>query len=229
MTDGDSLLRQIIDDPEDDTLRLAYADWLGENGRADQGEYIRLAIRLNGEAPKSPQCRAGYALMRGMLSERPLDPQWREVWPGAKMANGVFAYTWKGLFETVACPAIDWIMYGDGALKRWPIKRAILSTRPELLWGNGEEVILVDDPTPNWFWRGSVVGHAEEHSRDVVSSVCSLRWPKKGLRISVPPHQESVFVPFWETPQSDVPPIICRMRVDRAIQQIMNAHSSPAD
>lgn len=31
MTDGDALLRAILEDPVDDTVRLAYADWLEEN------------------------------------------------------------------------------------------------------------------------------------------------------------------------------------------------------
>jgi uncharacterized protein (TIGR02996 family) len=46
MTDGDNLLRNILDNPEDDTVRLVYADWLQENGRPEYAEFIRVQIEL---------------------------------------------------------------------------------------------------------------------------------------------------------------------------------------
>jgi uncharacterized protein (TIGR02996 family) len=43
MTDGDLLLRAVYNDPADDTVRLVYADWLGENGEPEvQREYLTL-------------------------------------------------------------------------------------------------------------------------------------------------------------------------------------------
>ncbi|AWM37853.1 hypothetical protein GobsT_41090 [Gemmata obscuriglobus] len=41
MTDGDLLLRAVLNDPEDDTARLVYADWLIEHGDRKRGEFIR--------------------------------------------------------------------------------------------------------------------------------------------------------------------------------------------
>ncbi len=41
MTDGDLLFKAILDNPEDDTLRLVYADWLQEQGQDDRAEFIR--------------------------------------------------------------------------------------------------------------------------------------------------------------------------------------------
>jgi uncharacterized protein (TIGR02996 family) len=49
MTDGWALLRGIEAEPADDTPRLAYADWLEENGNAPRAEFIRLQVR-RGEA-----------------------------------------------------------------------------------------------------------------------------------------------------------------------------------
>jgi uncharacterized protein (TIGR02996 family) len=46
MTQETDLLRAIWEDPEDDAVRLVYADWLEENGRAERGELIRLQIEL---------------------------------------------------------------------------------------------------------------------------------------------------------------------------------------
>jgi uncharacterized protein (TIGR02996 family) len=53
MTDHDALLRAICDDPEDNTPRLAFADWLEEHGEVGRAEFIRLDIAhesMDGEA-----------------------------------------------------------------------------------------------------------------------------------------------------------------------------------
>jgi uncharacterized protein (TIGR02996 family) len=41
-----SFLQAIIDDPEDDALRLVFADWLDENGQPERAEFIRVQIAL---------------------------------------------------------------------------------------------------------------------------------------------------------------------------------------
>jgi uncharacterized protein (TIGR02996 family) len=41
-SDGDILFRVICENPQEDTPRLAYADWLEENGQAERAEFIRL-------------------------------------------------------------------------------------------------------------------------------------------------------------------------------------------
>jgi uncharacterized protein (TIGR02996 family) len=46
MTDHDALLRAILAHPDEDTPRLAFADWLQENEDPDRGEFIRLEVEL---------------------------------------------------------------------------------------------------------------------------------------------------------------------------------------
>lgn len=46
MTEQDALYRAIIANPEEDTPRLVYADWLEEHGRDEEAEFIRLDCRL---------------------------------------------------------------------------------------------------------------------------------------------------------------------------------------
>src|SRR4051812_13085406 len=46
MTDGDALLAAILAHPEEDTPRLAYADWLDEHGHPERSEFIRVQIEL---------------------------------------------------------------------------------------------------------------------------------------------------------------------------------------
>ena len=55
MTDGDALLAAITALPDEDVPRLAYADWLTENGRAEEGEFIRVQCRLAAIAPDDPE------------------------------------------------------------------------------------------------------------------------------------------------------------------------------
>jgi uncharacterized protein (TIGR02996 family) len=40
------LLQAILDQPDDDALRLVYADWLEEHGEQDRAELIRVQIAL---------------------------------------------------------------------------------------------------------------------------------------------------------------------------------------
>lgn len=47
MTDGDALLRAILDEPADDAPRLVYADWLEENGQPERAEFIRVQCGAN--------------------------------------------------------------------------------------------------------------------------------------------------------------------------------------
>ena len=58
MNEEEALLEAVRQNPADDTVRLAYADWLDEHGRSPQATWIRASIALHtwipgrGEAPK---------------------------------------------------------------------------------------------------------------------------------------------------------------------------------
>jgi uncharacterized protein (TIGR02996 family) len=47
MTEHDAFLQAIIESPDDDTLRLVFADWLEEHGDAARAELIQLQCSLN--------------------------------------------------------------------------------------------------------------------------------------------------------------------------------------
>jgi uncharacterized protein (TIGR02996 family) len=42
MTEQEAFLQAIVEEPDDDTPRLVYADWLDENGQHDRAEFIRV-------------------------------------------------------------------------------------------------------------------------------------------------------------------------------------------
>jgi uncharacterized protein (TIGR02996 family) len=46
MTDGDRLLRRILECPEDDAPRLIYSDWLEEQGEDERARFIRFQIKV---------------------------------------------------------------------------------------------------------------------------------------------------------------------------------------
>ena len=55
MTDRDALYRAILAHPADDTPRLVYADWLQENGRPEEAEFLRVSCRLEAAGPGDPE------------------------------------------------------------------------------------------------------------------------------------------------------------------------------
>lgn len=63
MNDGAAILQAIIDDPADDLPRLAYADWLDEQGRT--GERIASTFTLASR-------RGGGMMAREWLKDHPL-------------------------------------------------------------------------------------------------------------------------------------------------------------
>jgi uncharacterized protein (TIGR02996 family) len=48
MTERDALLRAVCENPDDDTPRLVFADWLQENGEEARAEFIRVQVALAG-------------------------------------------------------------------------------------------------------------------------------------------------------------------------------------
>jgi uncharacterized protein (TIGR02996 family) len=48
MTEREALLRAICENPDDDTPRLVFADWLDEHGEPERAEFIRVQIELAG-------------------------------------------------------------------------------------------------------------------------------------------------------------------------------------
>lgn len=67
MTDRDALLAAIHADPDDDTARLVYADWLQENAQSDRAEFIRCQIEAARADPFSPRARKAAARAEDLL------------------------------------------------------------------------------------------------------------------------------------------------------------------
>jgi uncharacterized protein (TIGR02996 family) len=112
MNDRAAFLRAIRDRPDDDTIRLVFADWLEENGGAKAAERIRRQI-ANGKTFK----------ING-LGGFPFDP----TGPGG---DG-FLVTWRrGFVDEIRCRSEWWILHGDAVTARHPVTRVRLTTWPD--------------------------------------------------------------------------------------------------
>jgi uncharacterized protein (TIGR02996 family) len=77
MTNDDGFLQAILASPDDDTSRLAYADWLEEHGRSERAAFIRVQCQLallTGDDPRRAELQA---------RERQLLQEHEEEWVGA--------------------------------------------------------------------------------------------------------------------------------------------------
>jgi uncharacterized protein (TIGR02996 family) len=63
----DAFLQAILSSPDDDTPRLAYADWLEEHGRSERAAFIRVQCqlaRLPDDDPRRRSWRRGSGCSR---------------------------------------------------------------------------------------------------------------------------------------------------------------------
>ena len=58
MSDRDALLAAILAEPDEDTPRLVYADWLDENGQGDRAAFVRAQVEAVRAEPFGPKARA---------------------------------------------------------------------------------------------------------------------------------------------------------------------------
>jgi uncharacterized protein (TIGR02996 family) len=77
MTERDALLRAILCEPTDDTVRLVYADWLDENGEPERAEFVRVQVELAKLDCSEPDCER-YADQKGCGCDE--CSRWRKNW-----------------------------------------------------------------------------------------------------------------------------------------------------
>jgi uncharacterized protein (TIGR02996 family) len=88
MSEADGFLQAIIAEPDDDTHRLVYADWLDEHGQPERADLIRIQcalarLRYDDDAVSELQAREYRLLARHL-------PRWREQmgYPHARVRRG---------------------------------------------------------------------------------------------------------------------------------------------
>src|SRR5262249_39124387 len=120
--DGEALLHGVLAEPDDDAVRLVYADWLADNGDPDRAEFIRLQI-ARARLPRSDQ-----AWLTPTARERELLAANRERWlaPGPASARRHLSFE-RGFPGRAACEISQFITWGDEVWQAAPVTAADLS------------------------------------------------------------------------------------------------------
>src|SRR3954466_9340775 len=114
MTPGDVFLRAVCDEPDDDAVRLIFADWLTEQGDP-RGTFIRVQFALAGlpedhaSRPELEEC------------ERKLLTRHRKEW-AAPLPSWVGRYEFrKGFVERIVLSAAQFVTHGERIFQAAPV------------------------------------------------------------------------------------------------------------
>ncbi len=151
--DHPAFLKAIIAKPDEDTPRLAYADWCDECGQTERAEFIRVQIELARipepkekmvglvtgtdkdrrhycctqchSLPKGQDCRFHHLFDRSRVLCQDLVSLMTKgtTW---EEFNGLIdsnADVHRGFIESGVCLSADWIRLGDETLKRHPVRK----------------------------------------------------------------------------------------------------------
>ncbi|MCI0701460.1 MAG: TIGR02996 domain-containing protein [Planctomycetia bacterium] len=125
MSEEAALLRAIYANPDDDTARLVYADWLDEHDQPDRAEFIRLQIeRARAVIPGIPVRRSSAEKAKPSTRENALLEQHAGEWfePLAGWKHGQHYEVRRGFPDTLNCSAEEFRDHQE-TLARWPITR----------------------------------------------------------------------------------------------------------
>lgn len=140
MTDGDALLKAVLADPDEDTPRLVYADWLQENGQAERAEFIR--VQVKGGSPRliSAQAREWFPVwwrpstlltidrLKGRVSIRDGHSQ---TFPCTRRL-----VIRRGFVESLTCCCNEWLAHGEAIVAAHPVRRLTLTDKEPALMGD---------------------------------------------------------------------------------------------
>jgi uncharacterized protein (TIGR02996 family) len=80
VTEGEQLLRAVLEEPGDDTVRLVYADWLEEQGNRDdreQAEFIRVQMKIARMSPHDMICERKGTVLKHAGGKMMFEPRCR--------------------------------------------------------------------------------------------------------------------------------------------------------
>jgi uncharacterized protein (TIGR02996 family) len=93
-------IRQMLAGPDDDAPRLAYADWLAEQGERDRAEFIRCQIEAARLAPQDPRREEAAARANQLLQAH--EAEWLEIPSELREAGRVCCFE-RGFTEWARC------------------------------------------------------------------------------------------------------------------------------
>jgi uncharacterized protein (TIGR02996 family) len=141
-SDERAFLDAICEQPDDDTARLVYADWLTEHDRADRGEFIRVEIELARTPPATEEDERRRKVLLDRRAE--LLKQYKAAWfapfvPFAK--DDSFA---RGFVQSLDVPANQFLQNAERWFALTPLTHVRIS---------GSRVWDADSANYTW-WTG---------------------------------------------------------------------------
>jgi uncharacterized protein (TIGR02996 family) len=157
MTHDAAFLQDIIEHPDDDDLRLIYADWLDEQGQEARAEFVRVQIRIavldeelqSSEDCDNPGCDGCKERRTLRRRERELLEAHRQVWtalipdyvtdawslgePMQPYAYGARVLYRRGFVEEITLSAEDWLTHADVLTKAAPLREVRLTSLPTVV------------------------------------------------------------------------------------------------
>jgi uncharacterized protein (TIGR02996 family) len=135
---GRQFYRSICETPGDDVPRLIFADWLEENGHAEQAEFIRLGIKL--DALPWPDMEDGEAWDRVSDAREPLTRRAESLlaahrrewtWPVAELDGGglLIGSFSRGFLYSLTMPGRLFVQNARAIFSVHPITRVELPNR----------------------------------------------------------------------------------------------------
>src|SRR5689334_12337700 len=111
-----AFVQAVINNPDDDTPRLVYADWLEEHDQPERAEFIRLQVELARPCRPAARHRALAARQRELLAQN------RASWgAGTLHALGRPRYR-RGFVESVRTNRYRFLRHADEVFEHFPIR-----------------------------------------------------------------------------------------------------------
>ena len=192
MTNCDALLRAMADAPEDDIVRLAYADWLEENGDPDRADFVRIQMELSRIGPNDPDRREWVVRHARHLKQNV--PRWKAELPQlpgiewgdfhrglveevqAQNEDAIIAHAVK-IFAEPAVHVIRLRRLVDGrALAGHPHLSRVRALRMVSAWATAD---ALQDLFASWHW-GRVLAldlHGNQTDDEVAANLADGRFP----------------------------------------------------
>lgn len=120
MTEADALRSAVVANPDDDTPRLIFADWLDEHGQPDRAAFIRMQIDAARAEPWSPAAREAEHRADAVYGLG--QPDWKPDW-----AESLAVQYHRGFVEGITVDAHAFPQLAERVFEQFPLRTLTLS------------------------------------------------------------------------------------------------------
>jgi uncharacterized protein (TIGR02996 family) len=116
MTHDEAFLQEIVDNPDDDTPRLIFADWLDEHDQSDRADFIRVQCALARMPPDDPR-RFDLEEREGeLLAER------GDAWAAPLPGLNIHCAFRRGFVDSLVLLGVQFLEHREELLQRFPVR-----------------------------------------------------------------------------------------------------------